>query len=101
LFTSIGKTVIKWQLETTFQTFDLYRGSLERLLSSGEYTQDPSAEPEAARWCQLMTNQQSDTHIPAAGHANHYLVTGVNGAVEGTLGTRSDGTPRQNDHPCP
>ena len=46
LFTSIGKIVLKWQLESTFQRFNLYRGSLERLVSSGESRRILRASPK-------------------------------------------------------
>jgi len=101
LFTLVGKGGVRWQQETTYQQFNLYRGSLDRLLTVWEYTQDPVVEPEAAHWCGLTTNQQSDSRKPPVGRINFYLVTGKNGTVESSLGTRSDGTERPNSHPCP
>jgi hypothetical protein len=101
LFTLVGKGGVKWQQETTYQRFNLYRGGLERLLATGEYTQDPALEPEAAHWCSLSVNQQADSHKPPVGLVDFYLVTGKNGTVESSLGTRSDGTERPNSHPCP
>ena len=101
LFTLVNKNGVRWQQETTYQRFNLYRGSLDRLLAIGEYTQDPAVEPEAAHWCGLTSAQQADSRKPPVGRVNIYLVTGKNGTVESTLGTRSDGTERPNSHPCP
>src|SRR5439155_22850377 len=64
LFTLVGKVSVRWQQETNYQRFNLYRGNLERLLATGEYTQDPVVEPEAAHWCDLATNQQADSRKP-------------------------------------
>ena len=101
LFTTITKGAINWQKDTIYQHFSLYRASLNRLLSTGEYTQEPSAEPEAARWCGNTTGQQADTHKPPVGLVNLYLVTGRSGTEESSLGTTSNGTERPNGHPCP
>ena len=85
----------------TFDRFNLYRGSVARLLSTGEYTQDPGAEPEAASWCALPGNFQSDLRRPSASGANFYLVSGAGAEGESSLGMRSDGTERANTRPCP
>ena len=101
LITDVRKTQIAWQPEAGYQKFNLYRGSMDRLRTTGVYTQDPSIEPEAARFCMLVNPTQSDPRIPPLGHVDFYLVTGVSSGVEGSLGNRSDGTPRPNDNPCP
>jgi hypothetical protein len=101
LLRDMSKTSVAWQDEAVFEKFNLYRGSLVRLRTTGQYTQDPAIEPEAARYCQLVLNQQQDSRIPPIGEADFYLVSGVHAGVEGSLGTRSNGTERPNDHPCP
>lgn len=101
LITRVTRGRVEWQGETIYSTFNLYRGSLEYLLASGEYTQDPLLEPEAALWCDLATSAQMDSHRPPTGRANLYLVTGKNTSGEGSLGQRSDGSERTNAHPCP
>lgn len=101
-FTKFAKAGrIEWQNEIVYSKFNLYRGSLDRLLATGEYTQNPAQEPEAAHWCDLQVNYQADTHRPLAGRVNFYLVTGENVSDEGSLGERSDGAERPNAHPCP
>jgi len=83
--------------------FNLYRGSLPRLLATGEYTQDPAVEPLAARFCGLLQADlpYDDGFGPAAGETVFYLMTAVIGDWEGPLGTASSGLPRPNDRACP
>jgi hypothetical protein len=101
-FTRLTKGgAVEWQDEVTFDRFNLYRGSVARLLATGEYTQDPGAEPEAASWCALPGNLQSDPRRPPASGANFYLVSGAGAQGESSLGTRSDGSERANTRPCP
>lgn len=101
-FTRLTKGgLIEWQDEVVYAVFNLYRGSLARLLATGEYTQDLGTEPEAANWCSLLLNYQSDPRRPLGGQVNFYLVTGENGTGECPLGTRSDGSERPNTRPCP
>ena len=100
-FVPIAKSLIRWQTDAGYQAYNLYRGSLERLRQSGEYTQNPAVEPEAAHWCGLTTGEQPDDGLPPPGRANFYLVTGDAGSVESSLGNRSDGATRPNSFPCP
>ena len=95
-----GATV-GWQMETGFESFNLYRGDLSVLKSSGLYTQDPALVPLADRQCGLVDTAVSDSFDPPLGKCVFYLVTGVHLGVEGSLGTNSAGTPRPNDNPCP
>lgn len=92
---------IDWQAESGWATWNVYRGSLKLLKATGIYTQDPTVEPLAARFCGLDATQMVEAFAPGPGSAVHYLVTGVNGAVEGDLGFDSAGNPRPNDNPCP
>ena len=94
-------TIVNWQQESIFPNFNVYRGDLERLRTAGEYTQDPSVTPLAGRSCGVTGGSLADTASPAAGEAVYFLVTGVAGGVEGSLGTDGDGAERPNDHPCP
>jgi hypothetical protein len=75
-------------------TFNLYRGDLQVLRSTGEYTQDPSSVPGAGRWCDLIPAEipVTDADPLSAGEARFYLAV-VNDLVEGTLGC--DGTPAE------
>src|SRR5262249_21268070 len=100
-FTKVQKGRLTWQAETVYSSFNLYRGGLDRLRLTVDYTQDPAVEPEAARFCGIATNSLQETHSPSAGTVNFYLVTGINAAGESSLGTRSDGTVRPNTRPCP
>ena len=63
-------------------------------------TQDPTT-PNADRFCGLLQNQINDVFVPVAGQPVYYLVTGVSGGVESSLGQDSGGVERPNGWPCP
>ena len=90
-----------WQPESGFDRWNGYRGSWKLFLSTGEYTQAPGSHPLAAQFCGLGATDLVDPIVPDPGHVAHYLVTGVAGGVEGTLGFDSAGVERPNHHPCP
>ena len=96
-----NSTRVDWQREAGFDLFNLYRGDLATLRSGGPYTQNPASTAGAARFCGLTVVSMSDTYVPTRGKAVFYLVTGVAGGIEGSLGTNSSGNPRPNDNPCP
>jgi hypothetical protein len=88
-------TVLTW--EAGMPAFNLYRGSIAALHSSGEYTPAGSClEPG------LTAATYTDAAVPGDGDGFYYLVTGKNAAgVEGTLGYDSLGAERPNSSPCP
>jgi hypothetical protein len=101
LFTSFQGTGIDWQAESAWN-YNLYRGSLARLRSTGEYTQDPFIVPEAAVFCNVLETHSTDTHNPLAGQVNFYLVTSEMPGSESALGDYgTSGPQRPNAHPCP
>ena len=89
-----------WQAETGFTTWNLYRGDLTTLKSAGEYTQEPGSNPVAARWCGSTQTTMPDPYVPAQDSAAFYLVTGMSGLQESTLGATSTAC-RLNANPCP
>jgi hypothetical protein len=99
-FTDVARDSQSWQQEIGYDTFNVYRGDLKVLRSGGPYTQNPAAT-RAAQFCALTGASVSDTFLPAPGNAVYYLVTGVSGAVEGSLGRDSAGVERPNVLPCP
>ncbi|NIM00291.1 MAG: hypothetical protein GTN89_15570 [Acidobacteria bacterium] len=94
---------LDWQSMPTQDSFNLYRGSLQRLRNTGEYTQDPGVEPMAAMICNILPSELpfNDGFVPAPGETAFYLPTLVISGWEGPLGADSTGLPRPNDHPCP
>lgn len=94
---------VAWSVLPQQAGFHLYRGSLSRLASTGEFTQDPATEPLADRFCGLLPGDQpwSDPFLPPAGEGTFYLLTLTDGGWEGPLGESTDGYPRPNLNPCP
>jgi hypothetical protein len=89
-FTS--KTTMSWNPEVSVGTYSVYRGLVSGL-SSGCGTCLAQG---------LTSTQATDAEIPSAGQCFFYLITAENRlAEEGTMGKRSDGTPRVNTAPCP
>lgn len=92
---------VAWQAEAGFDHYNIYRGDLAVLRASGVYTQDPQKVPLANRLCGLTSPSAPDGFTPEPGQAVFYLVTGVAGGIEGSLGTDSAGVERPNTNPCP
>ena len=92
---------VAWQQESGYTGWNLYRGDVGVLRSTGIYTQLPGSNPLAMRWCALPQPGLSDPARPQAGRSAFYLVSGTAGGVEGSLGTTSAGLPRPNANPCP
>jgi len=98
-----GGQSLSWPTLASHDGYNLYRGSLARLRSTGEYTQSALAEPMAAHFCNILPTQVPfvDSFTPNPGACVFYLVTAVIGDWEGPLGTSSVGLQRANDNPCP
>jgi parallel beta helix pectate lyase-like protein len=94
---------LSWPTLAAQDGYNLYRGSLARLRTTGQYTQDPLAEPMAARFCNLTAAQLPflDAYVPPAGPGVFYLTTAVIDGWEGPLGANVFGLPRPNDNACP
>ena len=99
-FTEMRPGELRWQDDSIYDWFNLYRGDLAVLRGGGSYTQDPTA-PHVDRWCGLTSAIAGDTYAPPAGTALYYLVTGVAAGIEGSLGWGPDGGGSPNEHPCP
>ena len=89
--------LLTWQRDIIYDSFNLYRANLDLL---PQYTQNPTL-PLADRFCGELTPFKLDPFIPLVGEQVFYLVTGVAGGVESSLGVDSDGFERPNDWPCP
>jgi hypothetical protein len=99
-FTEMMPAFQAWQDDTSYDSFNLYRGDLGVLRAGGPYTQDPTTA-SADRSCGMTAATAGDGYAPPAGEAVYYLVTGVAGGIEGSLGPAPDGSDRPNDYPCP
>ncbi len=89
-FTS--KTTFGWDPEASVGTYDAYSGLVSGL----------PASYGACLASGLTLTQATDATTPSAGQCFFYLVTAKNRiAEEGTMGHKSDGTPRANGSPCP
>jgi hypothetical protein len=100
LFTDFGPTFMQWQDETVYDTFNLYRGDTSLIATEG-YTQDPLTVPNATQFCGEPTAFKLDSFVPPLGGIVHYLVTGVVGGVESSLGFDGASGQRPNDWSCP
>ncbi|HKY32479.1 MAG TPA: FG-GAP-like repeat-containing protein [Candidatus Polarisedimenticolia bacterium] len=101
--TSMAPSQIEWQPEPlTFNAYNVYRGDLETLRSTGDHSQ-PDTVPGAASFCGVAGGILNDPYVPSPGRVVFYLVAGILNGVEGTdpLGVDSGGSPRTHSHPCP
>jgi hypothetical protein len=80
------------------QDYNVYRGDLETLRSTGVYTQDPSTVPGARYFCDIGPHL-ADVDTPESGHAFFYIAVAW-GVVEGTLGFDSRGVERPRTRAC-
>lgn len=92
---------IRWQSDGEFDSWNVYRGALGALRSTGIYTQDPGSTVLARRDCGVVDPVVDDAEAPPFGEVVFSLVSGVRGGVEGSLGKDGSGNERTNTHPCP
>jgi hypothetical protein len=92
---------LRWQEESGHTSWNVYQGDLVTLRSTGAYTQVPASNPNAVRACGVPTGHFAAFGVPAVGTPAFQLVTGLQGGVEGSLGTNSQGMERTNGSPCP
>jgi len=92
---------VGWDAESGTESWNLYRGDLGVLLSSGVYTQLPGSNPLALAHCALAAPGVVDVAAVTPGGAALYLVSRVSGGIEGGIGSDGDGVPRPNANPCP
>jgi len=99
-----GQDTITWQVRAGETSFNVYRGDLQRLRASGNYTQDPS-RPLSDRFCGIDPGALpfNDAFVPPPGSVVYYLIalTNTRGSFEGSLGEDSSGALRFNAFFCP
>lgn len=100
LFRRIQHPLVRWQSDSAYTGFNLYRGSLLVLLDGGPYTQEPGSNPYAGRFCGLAVTSQEDSVLPLPGEALYWLVAGLNASGEEPLGHGTN-VDRPNDSACP
>jgi len=81
--------------------FNLYRGDLSVLRSSGLYTQPVGQGPEVSQFCQITGTAHTDAYQPQSGEIVFYLATAMSAAGEGVLGVDSSGAVRPHANSCP
>ncbi len=92
---------IEWQHEAGYNRWNVYKGSIAVLRATGNYTQLPGSNPLAAKVCGQTNSWYTDLTSQPAGSAAFYLVTGVSGTSESSLGVDTRGSSRTNTNPCP
>ncbi len=88
----VDGTVVRWQPESNAETYNLYRGDLgaDILVSFSE-----------CRVSGLGGPLYVDEDLPQPHSGFIYLATVVSGGVEGSAGSRTDGSQRTINEPCP
>lgn len=94
-------TVLEWQEETGYESWNVYKNDLDVLKNVGIYTNNPDSYPLASRDCGLTETHLNDTEPPPADKVFYYLVTGMADGIECSLGQDSEGVERPHDNPCP
>src|SRR2546426_1308656 len=79
---------ITWGAVSGADSYNVYRG------------QSPALADQTCLVVHMTSLAAADSAAPASGGLFYYLVSAVNSSGEGTLGNRSDGTPRPNTAPC-
>lgn len=93
---------ISWQLESAFQSFNLYRSDIGYLKSTGIITQDSSIVSLATAICGISGSSTVDAVSLSLGEAVVYFVTGIDVMnQESSLGSDGEGVERPHDNPCP
>ena len=101
-----------WSSSTPYAPWNVYRGDLEALKPTswqetpGHWTQEPGSNALAAQDCAVSVAQHADTVDLAPGEVAFYLITGLTGSVENSLGQWGYDGPsldeaRINDNSCP
>jgi hypothetical protein len=91
---------VTWSPEL-YSAYNVYRGNLMTLRSTGVSTQLVGSHPLVAQNCNTADVSWSDSPFFAPGDFAFYLVTGEDAAgVEYDLGMDSTDTLRPNDNPC-
>lgn len=90
-----------WQRDPWYlDSFQLYRGDLDVLRSTGVYIQDPALVPLASRRCEVLSDRAVEPTIPPLDRGVFYLVAGSYGGIERSLGQDWQGADRPNPDPC-
>ncbi len=82
-------------------SWNVYRGDLSALVTLGEYAQLPGSNPLALQSCSQGANFMLDADTPAAGQVAFYLISGMLGGAESSIGQDSAGVERANVNSCP
>jgi hypothetical protein len=92
-----------WEVEDAGDVYNVYRGGLGIVMSTGNYTQPPAQQlPE--RFCEFPASALPFTDLfdpSVGGTVMYYLVSRVTPAFEGSLGNDPTGILRLNAFPCP
>ncbi len=97
----LGDDGIEWQRESGCDRWNVYKGSIPVLRSSGSYTQAAGSNALAIKVCGTTDTWYNESLTQPVRMAAFYLVSGVSGGIELGLGTNSSGSPRLNTNPCP
>jgi hypothetical protein len=93
---------LEWQDDPAFDFWHAYRGSMDVLVSNGDYSQLPGSNPWALKYCYLPEAWIFDVEEPVEPYeVVYYLVTTLSEGDESALGPAPDGNERPHGFPCP
>ncbi|HKQ62846.1 MAG TPA: MopE-related protein, partial [Candidatus Polarisedimenticolaceae bacterium] len=92
---------LEWDGELGDDSWNCYRGDLAVLRATGVYTQRVGSNALADARGDLLEPKAQDGASFTAGRCAFYLITGVDGGVEGSLGRDGAGHERPNANPLP
>ena len=92
---------VAWDAESTFDSWTLYKGDLEVLFETGDYTQEPGSNSVAYVYEELAYTSATDPYTPDPGSCAFFLVSGVTNGTEAGVGRDSAGNERDPGEPTP
>ncbi|MFH1267613.1 MAG: putative metal-binding motif-containing protein [Planctomycetota bacterium] len=91
---------VEWHDELYQGAWNVYRGDLAVLETTGIYTQTPGSNDLAGRFCDLAEPWVYDPIVPDAGEVAFYLVNAMEGDGETSLGPEYGDVPRPGTDLC-
>jgi len=92
---------VRWHDSPSYETYDVFKGDLGVLKSTGIYTQEPGSNGLAGQICGLSDPWAEDLDSPASGQTAFFVMRGSAGDEDSGLGNDSSGQERATTDTCP